>query len=359
MKKKILTILGTRPELIKMFPLVKKLDKAYDNKLIWSGQHYDFDLVKKNFLDVKLRSPDIKINIDKKKNNFFQIQNKLFKIIKKENPSAIIYHGDTFTTLAASIVTNYFFSNILKIHIEGGYRSGDRNQIEERARTTSDQLSDIIFVTRDQEKQNLFKENKKKNIYVVGNSINDAINEILKYSSNNFFFLKKNHLIKNKYIFITIHRSENVDNFIRLKKIVYLINQLSKNHEIIFPIHPRTKGNIKKFKLKFNSNIKLLKPVSYSESILLILNSKFCFTDSGGIQEEAIILKKRCLIPSKKTPHDYYIKKGANSLIDLDKKNYQLKLSYFLKNLKKNITKNFKHQKNTSKQILNIISKHL
>ena len=113
MKKKILTILGTRPELIKMFPLIKKLDKIYNNKLIWSGQHYDYELVKKIFKDLRLRSPDIKIKINKEKNNFIQIQDKLLKIIGKFKPNIIIYHGDTFTTLATSIVTNFFFSNII------------------------------------------------------------------------------------------------------------------------------------------------------------------------------------------------------------------------------------------------------
>ena len=100
-----------------MFPLIKRLDKNFNNVLVWSGQHYDFELVKK-FLDVRLRSPDLKIKVNKKE-NIFQIQTKLYKIIKKIKPDAIIYHGDTFTTLAASIVSNYFFPNILKIHRKG------------------------------------------------------------------------------------------------------------------------------------------------------------------------------------------------------------------------------------------------
>ena len=146
-----------------------KLDKYFDNKLVWSGQHYDFNMVKKIFTDVNLRRPNYFIKLSKKKIPLFEIQTEIYKIITKIKPKAIIYHGDTFTTLASALVSNFFFYNIIKIHIEGGYRSDDKNQIEERARLTSDQLSNIIFVTRKKEKENLVKENIKKNIYVVGN----------------------------------------------------------------------------------------------------------------------------------------------------------------------------------------------
>ena len=112
MKKKILTILGTRPELIKMFPIIDKLDKSFYNKLVWSGQHYDFSMVKQNFQDLKVRKPNVEIKINKKENVFFQIQRKIYSLILKEKPFAIIYHGDTYTTLATSMIANYFFPEI-------------------------------------------------------------------------------------------------------------------------------------------------------------------------------------------------------------------------------------------------------
>ncbi len=359
MKKRILTILGTRPELIKMFPLVNKLDKKYDNKLIWSGQHYDFELVKKNFLDLKLRKPNIEIKIDKKKNNFIQIQNEIFKIINKYRPKAIIYHGDTFTTLATSIIANYFFPNIKKIHIEGGYRSGDKNQIEERARTTSDQLSDIIFVTRSQEKINLYKENIKKNVHVVGNSVNDSIKEILKITNKKKIHKNFNFLNHKKFILATIHRAENVDDKKRLKKIINVINFLSKDHLVFFPIHPRTKKKIKSLKFRLNSNIITKLPISYSEIIYILSRCLFCFTDSGGLQEEAVILNKRCLIPSNKTPHSHYIHKFANHLLQINKENYLKQVNNFKKSILNNKIKKFYHQRNTTAEITKILNKNI
>ena len=357
MKKKILTILGTRPELIKMFPVINKLDKKFDNKLVWSGQHYDYAMVKKNFNDVKLRKPDFKLKINKKKNIFFQIQEKLYNIILKQRPDAIIYHGDTFTTLAASLVSNFFFYNIKKIHIEGGYRSHDKNQIEERARLTSDQLSNIIFVTRKHEKENLIKENIKKNIYVVGNSITDSVKEILKIYKNKIENINYYNLGDNNFIYVTIHRTENVDNKKRILKIIEIINTLSISYKIIFPIHPRTHKILKKLSVKLKPNIILVSPISYSESIYLLSKCFFCFSDSGGLQEEAIILKKRCLIPSDKTPHTHYLDKNANQLININNNSFSSKIKKFILSVKINKPKSFSHKKNTSQLITNIIKK--
>lgn len=357
MKKKILTIIGTRPELIKMFPIINKLDKKFNHKLIWSGQHYDYSMVRKNFNDVKLRKPDFKIKINRKKNVFFQIQEKLYKIIFKERPIAIIYHGDTFTTLAASLVSNFFFYNIKKIHIEGGYRSEDKRQIEERSRSTSDHLSNIIFVTRKKEKENLFKENIKKNIYIVGNSITDSVNEILNKYKNKIKNKNYEKLEDNKFIYVTIHRSENVDNDKRMLNIIKIIDILSLNYKIIFPIHPRTQKKLKVLGIKLKSNIILVPPISYSESIYLLSKCLFCFSDSGGLQEEAIILRKRCLIPSDKTPHACYLNKNANQLININDYNFMNQLKNFLSRVKKNKPKKFLHKKKTSQLITNIIKK--
>jgi len=357
MKKKILTILGTRPELIKMFPIINKLDKKFNNKLIWSGQHYDYSMVKQNFNDIKLRDPDIEIKIKKNKNIFFQIQEKLYDIILNQKPDAIIYHGDTYTTLAASLVSNYFFYHIKKIHIEGGYRSGDKNQIEERARTTSDQLSNIIFVTREQEKKNLLKENIKNNVYVVGNSINDSIKYILKRNKNKSLTTNQYTLENKKFIYVTIHRSENVDNKKRLFKIIKIINTLATNYKIIFPIHPRTAKKFKKLSVKLKSNIILIPPINYSDSIFLISKCFFCFSDSGGLQEEAIILKKRCLVPSDKTPHAHYLDKNANHLVNINKISFLSFVNKFAISVDKNKSKKFFHKKNTSQLITKIIKK--
>ena len=168
----------------------------------------------------------------------------------------------------------------------------------------------------------------------------------------NSYFLKNN-----EFIYVTIHRSENVDNKKRLIKIINIINLLSTNYKIIFPIHPRTDKKIRQFRFKLQSNIILISPVSYSDSIHLISKCFFCFSDSGGIQEEAIILKKKCLIPSDKTAHNLYLDKNANQLININNNSYKTQIKNFISSVKKNKLKRFVHKKQTSNLIVNIIKK--
>jgi UDP-N-acetylglucosamine 2-epimerase len=349
MKKKIVTIIGTRPEIIKMFPLINQLDEHFNNILVWSGQHYDYSMVSNIFMDVGLRRPNFFIKINKKKNLFIEIQKKIFEIIKKTKPIGIIYHGDTFTTLASAIISRFFYQNITNVHIEGGYRSFDKAQTEEQVRFVSDHISKINFVSRKDDKINLNKENLKSNIVVVGNTINDSIKKIISKKKNRKYLLEKYNIKKSSYIYCTLHRSENVDDIKRLKKIIEVINLFSKKYKIIFPMHPRTKKQLIKNKIHLDQNVIITKPLNFSSSIHLLSECLFCFSDSGGLQEESVILGKRCLIPLNYTPHDYYIDNNANVKLNLEEKSYLKKSMHFLKiTIQNNKIKYFRHKKNVS-----------
>ena len=287
MKKKIFTIVGTRPEIIKMFPVIIELDKYFKNTLILSGQHYNKNLTDKIFKDLNLRKPDQKIKIVKKENFFFEFSVILKKIIEKEKPEMIIYHGDTLTTLSSALVCNLHFPNIKSVHVESGYRSNDRNSMEENIRKIVDFISNVNFTSRNEETINLKKEGILKNVYTVGNTINDTV-KILK---NKLIKIKN----KRKYIYTTIHRAENVDNKFRLKNIFKFLNFISKKIDIILSIHPRTKKMLKKFNLKISENIKIIEPPVYSKNLSYLYNSHFCISDSGGLQEEAVLLRKNVL----------------------------------------------------------------
>ena len=359
MKKKITTIIGTRPEIIKMWPIIKQIDKYFDNQLVWSGQHYDFNMVKNIFKDLNLRKPDKIFKIKKKQNTFFEIQKNIRDILKKQKPLAILYHGDTLTTLACALVSRFFYPKLLNVHIEGGYRSYDNLQIEEQIRFVSDHLSKISFVQRKIDYLNLKKENNYRS-YVVGNSVNDSIELIKKKNIFKDNYLYKMDLKKKDYIYCTIHREENVDNIDRLNKIIKIIKFLSLEKKVVFSIHPRTKLKLKKNCFKKNQNVILTPPLKYSESILLLSNCYFCMSDSGGLQEEAIILKKRCLIPLNFTPHNFYLSPKANKIINLNSKTYMLDVKSFLSSIKINKSiKKFYHAKNVSKNIVRIIQKNV
>ena len=343
MKKKIVSIIGTRPEIIKMYPLILNLDKMSDHIIIFSGQHFSKNMASEIFDNLNLRRADINIKIKDRNNFFFEFSKKLIEILKKIKPDFIIYHGDTLTTLASSLVSHNFFSEVNNVHIESGYRAKVYNSIEEKIRKVADKYSKINFAIRSQEKKNLSKEGIKKNVYTVGNTINDTI-EIKKK-----IIIKKK--INKKYLYVTIHRAENVDNEIRLKKIHQFLNKLASKIDIIISIHPRLKKMLRKYNLKLNNKIKVVGPVNYTDNLNYLYNSFFCITDSGGIQEEAIILGKKCFIPLNKTPHSHYINKNANELINLNNTERVFK---FLD--KKQIKiKKFNHQKKVSDRICKIL----
>ena len=341
--KKIVTVIGTRPEIIKMFPLIKELDKKFDNKLIFSGQHFNKEMKNIFFKEFKLRNPDISINIINKTNFLNELYIKLSKTIKKISPDAVLYHGDTYTTLVSALICKINFPEVKSIHIESGYRSKDTYPIEERIRKIVDNISNINFTIRKNEKKNLQTEGVKKHVYTVGNTITDSIRFIKKK-------LKKNN--PNKYVYITIHRAENVDIKNRLKSILNLINIISNKINIILSIHPRTIKMIKRFKLSLNKDIKVIKPTNYLKNLNFLYNSTFCITDSGGLQEEAIILRKKCFIPCKSTPHIGYLGKHSNELLNVSKPE---KLFDYIK--KPTRVKKFKFEKNVSKKICKIIKK--
>jgi UDP-N-acetylglucosamine 2-epimerase len=347
--KKILTIVGTRPEIIKMFPLIRELDKFFNQKIILSGQHYNKNMVNIFFRDLKIRNPDFSIRIKNKSNFIFEFGKKLVKIINSYKPEAIIYHGDTFTTLISSIVSYYIFPNIKNVHIESGYRSKGNLCIEDKIRIIVDKISKINFASRLEEKNNLNKEGIKKNVYVVGNTVIDSIEEIKKKIKKNFY--KKN------YVYVTIHRAENVDSKYRLQKIFKFLNFISKEINILISLHPRTKKMLKKYKISKCKNIWFVDSVKYSENLSYLSNSLFCITDSGGLQEECIIIGKKCFIPTKSTPHSHYLKKDANELIDLNINKFRPVLKKILN--KKILVKKFYHKKNVSKKICHILLKKI
>ena len=343
MKKKIVSIIGTRPEIIKMYPLIKEFDKNFNQTIIFSGQHFSKNMASNIFQDLKLRKPDINIKIKNRKNFLFEFSKKLIKNLKKLNPDFIVYHGDTFTTLISAFVSVNFFPEVKNVHIESGYRSNAKDNIEEKIRKVADKYSEINFAIRKKEKKNLFYEGVKKNVYTVGNTINDIINLKKK-------IIKKIN-INNKYLYVTIHRSENVDKKERFMKIHEFLNKIASKIDIILSIHPRSKKMQKRYNLKLSKKIKIISPVKYTNNLKYLYNSFFCITDSGGIQEEAILLGKKCFIPLSKTPHDHYLKKDANELISLD----DTKRLFSFLNKKKIKVKKFDHTKSVSKRICKIL----
>ena len=351
---KICIIFGTRPEIIKLFPLISHLKKKNVNFFtIHTGQHKIFSM-EGQFLNYFKIKP--KYILKTKKNFLPETIKKISKICVKEKPDYIINQGDTNSVLASSLSFNSIKNKKTKlVHLEAGLRSFDRTMPEEINRIIADHISDILLAPTNFACQNLKNENIKKNkVYNVGNTIFDAIS--LNKQKINSKILKKLDLVKKNFYLLTLHRPDMVDNKINLNKILKFFISLSKksNIKIIFPIHPRTKDKIKKISSYENKHLLFIEPCNYLDFLSLQKNAKIIFTDSGGIQEEACILKTPCITIRKNTERPETTSMGVNILVDYSKKKIITAIKKFL--VRKIIWKN-PYGSNVSEKILKILKK--
>lgn len=329
---KFCIVLSTRPEIIKLSPLINKLTSQKKQfYLINTNQHFLRNMSKVFFDFFKISGKMFNINPDRKSQvTFFSDSIKLIeKILKKNTPNFLIVQGDTNTGLAgcmaASLVNrNLQTKNKIKIvHIEAGLRSFDDSMPEEINRKIIDQMSNILFPPTRFDFNNLKKENclKAKKVFIVGNTISDVLK---KYTpiANSVKILEKLKLTKKKYFLVTLHRPESVDNKKNLSSLLKTFKKLHKkyNYPIIFPIHPRTKDKIKKLNLSFDNEIKIIEPLKYLDFLKLTKNSKLILSDSGGLQEEAAILGVPCVTLRTTTERQITLIRNVNIMAGYNQK---------------------------------------
>tara|TARA_Y100001970_G_scaffold275338_1_gene376430 strand:+ start:94 stop:1215 length:1122 start_codon:yes stop_codon:yes gene_type:complete len=290
---KVLTIVGTRPEIIKMSRVIDVFDEYTDHILAHTGQNYDYELNKIFFDKMNIREPDYFMNCadNTSVRTIANIIKNTEKIIKECKPDCILIYGDTnscFSALAAKK------NKVPIFHMEAGNRCFDINVPEEINRKVIDHLSDINLVLTEQARHYLQKEGfDSQRIIKTGSHMA----EIIQYYSSNINksnILKKYDLNKKKFFVVSFHREENVDNKINLKKFISSILEIEKKFKfkIIFSVHPRTRNRIEKLQKNFfkNKNIIFSKPFSFIDYLKLCKNSFCVLSDSGTITEESTIL---------------------------------------------------------------------
>ena len=353
---KIAIILGTRPEIIKMSPVIRLFDdRDVDYCLIHSNQHYSKNMDEIFFKELNLTLPDynLKIGSANHGNQTGRMLVAIEEILLKEKPDFVLSQGDTNTVLAAIIAGSKL--NIRCGHVEAGLRSYDRRMPEEKNRVICDVISDFLFAPTDVQKEILISEGiLKENIFVVGNTIVDAVYQNKEISKNKSNIIKKLNLKKNEYILFTAHRSLNVDRKESLICLIKIIKKLKEitNKKIVYPIHPRTKAKLDSFGLSIN-NCVLIEPVGYLDFLNLEMNASLIVTDSGGVQEEACILKIPCITIRENTERPETINVGANKLIGLDADKLKDAIDFFK-------TKKFNYENpfgdgTTSEKILEVL----
>lgn len=319
MSLKIGIILGTRPEIIKMSSVIKACqEKQLDFFIVHTGQHFDHMLDKQIFDDLGLPQPQYNLGLGGRPYHL-QVSgmvSQLTKILQDENPKVVIVQGDTTSVLTGALVANKL--GIKVVHHEAGLRSHDLSMLEEVHRIIVDSISDCLFVPTQDAMDNLIvlEGKKSNNIYLVGNTIVDAVLQNIERANKNHEKLDKWGISKGKYILASAHRAENVDDKERLNGIMNGLSETSDalNIPIIFPIHPRTKAKLIESKITEPTNIKFINPVGFLDLLLLESNASLIMTDSGGLQEEAFILNIPCVTLRDNTERPETVKLGANIL---------------------------------------------
>ena len=367
---KFCLILGTRPEIIKFSPVIRELEKRkLDFFVIHTGQHYSYEMDKIFFEELNL--PTVKYNLQVGSGNHGVQTGKMLEgienILLKEKPDVVLVQGDTNSVLAGALAASKL--HIKVAHVEAGLRSFDRRMPEEANRILADQISDFLFAPTGISLQNLKNENItqvdliglngkfKQKAYDVGNTIVDATRQNLELArKNKMSILKSIGVESGKYVLLTSHRAENVDNIDFLKNLCNLIDYIKTKHDltVVWPIHPRTVKKLAEFDM--TPNAKLIDPLGYLEFLVLESSSKINVTDSGGVQEESCILGIPAITIRVSTDRPETVKVGANEIAGVTLNGMKTAFDKMQKSSKK---WKIPYKENASTQIINLLIENI
>ena len=324
-KKKIITIVGARPQIIKASAISRAIDLFYKQQLeeiiVHTGQHYDENMSDIFFKELGIPNPSYNINVGSGRHGkqTAKMIDGIEEILIKENPDAVILYGDTNSTIAGALAASKI--HIPVVHIEAGLRSFNKKMPEEINRIACDHMSSLLFSPTKQGIINLKKEGFQTNfegkasldqphIYHCGDIMLDNSMYFGAEEESEDNILKNNGLEKNTYILCTIHRDSNTDIEQNLSDILkaMLSCQEETKMKLVLPLHPRTKAKIEQLqnqalvaKVVNNPNFILLPPAGFKDIIVLEKNTRLIITDSGGLQKEAYFFKKPCVILREQT----------------------------------------------------------
>lgn len=306
MKKKILSIIGARPQFIKHFPLEIELRKDFDLISLHTGQHYDDKMSNIFFEELEIIRPNHILSLlnTSHAGQTAEMLVAIEEILINEKPDAVVVYGDTNSTLSGSLAAAKL--NIPIIHVEAGLRSFNKEMPEEINRIITDHLASLLFCSSEVGGVNLKKEGIFNGVFLTGDLMKDAQNKIIDQICDD---------IPRSYIYVTIHRPYNTDNINRLLEIINTLNNINK--KIIFPVHPRTMKMLKKSNIELNQfiNVSFIEPVGYIDSLKYQKNADCIITDSGGIQKEAYWFKTKCITLRSETEWTETLNGGWNQLI--------------------------------------------
>ncbi|MBN1515166.1 UDP-N-acetylglucosamine 2-epimerase (non-hydrolyzing) [Candidatus Sumerlaeota bacterium] len=321
---KIINVVGARPNFMKIAPLMDAFREYEDLEtvLVHTGQHYDEQMNDLFFNQLEIPRPQINLQIGSASHavQTAEIMKAFEKVVLEEKPDAVLVVGDVNSTIACGLVTVKL--GVKLIHVEAGLRSNDRSMPEEINRILTDSISDMLFCTEQQAVENLRREGVSPDrIFLTGNVMIDTL---LRFKSKiqQSTILERIEVREGSYAVLTLHRPSNVDDPEQLERIICALETVQRELPVIFPIHPRTQKNLEVWDLnaRINEapNLHIIPPLGYLDFHKLLEGARLALTDSGGIQEEALILKIPCVTLRENTERPITIEMGGNCLAGSD-----------------------------------------
>ncbi|MBW8073139.1 MAG: UDP-N-acetylglucosamine 2-epimerase (non-hydrolyzing) [Ferrovum sp.] len=328
----ILCIVGARPNFMKIAPILSALRSGHSGlraQLVHTGQHYDEAMYQQLFADLGIPPPDIDLEVGSGTHavQTARIMDRFEPVLDTLNPAAILVVGDVNSTIACALVAAK--KQIPVIHVEAGLRSFDRAMPEEINRVLTDQISDFLFTTELQAKDNLIREGiDAEKIHFVGNVMIDTLHHNLSRAIPAATTFSRNGLpavfsgTPRSFGVLTLHRPSNVDDPVVLRNLLETLEEVSRHIPLAFPLHPRTRQKIDEFHLTEFLNLPtlaILPPLGYLPLLGLMKDARLFLTDSGGIQEETTALGIPCVTLRENTERPITVDQGSNTIVGQDR----------------------------------------
>jgi len=316
-KVKIVSVVGARPQFIKAVLVSRELRKNHQEILVHTGQHYDIELSKIFFDELSIPEPDYNLEVgsDTHARQTARMMISIEDTLVAEKPDLVLVYGDTNSTLAGALAAVKL--HIPVAHVEAGPRMFDKDIPEEVNRVLTDHISTLLFAPTQTAVDNLRREGINDGVYLTGDVMLDSFIQFSQVAERNSKILHELDLGKGEYLLATVHRARNTEIEENLKNVVEAFSGMDE--KIVFPIHPRTVKYLKQYglygRLRDATNVILISPVGYLDSIMLTRNARKILTDSGGLQKEAYFSEVPCITLDEVTGWPETVEDGWNTLV--------------------------------------------
>ncbi len=332
--KKIISILGARPQFVKAAVLSRIIEdkQEFSEVIIHTGQHFDANMSAVFFSEMDIPKPKYNFDINGIAHGAMtgRMLEKIEEILLLEKPSIVVVYGDTNSTLAGALAAKKL--GIKLVHVEAGLRSFNMTMPEEVNRILTDRIADLLFCPTQIAVSNLMNEgfeNFNAKIELCGDIMSDSVSFYSQLSASRSRIIDRLKLDQKTFVLATIHRQENTDNPKILRSIIDGLNDISEETLVVFPMHPRTKVQLEKYNITFKGLA--IDPIGYFDMLQLLKNCLLVITDSGGLQKEAYFNEKPCLIAREETEWLELVSEGYASIVGSDSENMLKEFKRFTK----------------------------